>query len=148
MHKRNQTRRSKKKSYSVSGYETLGRKNSRKENEFNSDAVSDGKLRTTSVSDSATNSKVGRKLKDKGNPNDVISRQGSSKKGSRKSSSNDSLPPDMMVMSTRRQQRIQINENLSNKYIDEEDDVFTKKVKNVKTENSERLILNLRLIYY
>ena len=142
----NRQRSSKKKGFSVSGDEYLSRKDSRKTTESNSDAsnvsINNGKARTHSVSDDATNSRVSNKIKNEAASNDGISRKGSSKKSSRKSSTNDELPSDMMVMSQRRQQRIQISTNQANKQENEDDDVFIKKDKNMKTENTGRSYLN------
>ena len=139
--KLNEQRSSKKKSFSVSEFESLGRKNSKKRTESTSDfahqSVNNGKARTNSVSDSGTNSKHGSKTKSETSSNPGIKRQGSSKKGSRKSSTNEELPSNMMVMSQRRQQRIEINTNLASKQ-DEEDDVFIKKEKVLKSENVDR----------
>ena len=129
---------SRNKSFSVSEFEPIGRKNSKKKSESNSDSshpsVHNGSSRTQS--DAGNNSKVGSKIKSEAAPNAGIIRRGSSKKV-RKTSTNEELPSDMLVMSKRRQQRIQINTNLASKQ-DEEDDVFVKKEKPVKIECSDR----------
>ena len=139
---------SKNKAASVSEFEPIGRKNSKNKKESISDSsqqsINNGKARTHSVFDDGNNSKAGSKTKSEVAPNAGIKRQGSSKKGSRKSSTNEEFPPDMMVMSKRRQERIQINTSLANKQ-DEEDEVFAN-VKNVKTEKLNRSFYN-RAIY-
>jgi hypothetical protein len=131
---------SRNKSFSVSEFEPICRKNSKKKSESNSDSshqsVHNGLSRTQSVNDAGNNSKVGSKIKSEAASNAGIIRRGSSKKV-RKTSTNEELPSDMLVMSKRRQQRIQINTNLASKQ-DEEDDVFVKKEKPVKTENLDR----------
>ena len=99
------------------------------------------KARTLSVSDAAAVSTVFGKKKADTTISNGVSRQNSSKKGSRKSSTstNEEAKPGMAIMSQRKQDRIQINYNLASKHIKEDDDdVFKKKEKNIKSDNIER----------
>ena len=103
-------------------------------------SINNGKARTHSVSEAPTNARVFIS-------NDGLSRKGSSKKGSRKSSTSDEPPSDMMVMSQRRTQRIIITNSQADKQKNEDEDVFIKKEKNVKTENIDRSYFKICAIY-